>query len=84
MSALILQTFYIFFFVLEILLILYFISSWFPFLGQFKKTLIVFLDPLFDPIRYLLKHSIMKSNIVDISPIIALIIIAYFQQLFSR
>lgn len=83
MTELILQALYIFFVVLEMLLFLYIICSWFSFAKKFKETLAIFLDPLFDPIRYLLKHSIMKSNISDISPIISLIVIAFFQQLFS-
>lgn len=83
MEILVVQAIYIFFEILEILLFLYIICSWFPFLNSFKKTLTFFLDPLFDPIRYLLKHSIMKSNVIDISPMIAFIIITYLKSFFS-
>lgn len=84
MLNLTIRTLYIFFIVLEILLFLYIISSWLPLGAKLKSFFLTILGPIFDPIRFLLKFSVFQTRGIDLSPIIALVVISYFQQLFYR
>ena len=82
MSSIIYRTFYVFFVVLEIILIIYIFTSWLPMGEKFKRIMRNLISPILDPIRILLKHSIFGSNIMDLSPIIACIIIVFLQKFF--
>jgi YGGT family. len=82
MTLLIYKTLYIFFVVLEMILFVYIFSSWLPLGAKLKELLLTLLAPIFEPIRFLLKFSVFQARGIDVSPIIALIIISYFQQLF--
>lgn len=82
MTNLIYNTLYIFFVVLEMILFLYILTSWFPISIRFKNFLITLLAPVLDPVRYLLKHSIFNTPTADLSPIIGLVIISFLQQFF--
>lgn len=83
MSELIYQSLYYFFVVLELILFAYIIASWFPLNAKLRELFVALLGPILEPIRYLLNHSIFKTRNIDLSPIIAFIIISFFQQLFS-
>ena len=82
MEYLIFRSIEVFLIGLEILL---FIQLFTGFLqeGFIRKQLAFLLDPILDPVRYLLKHSIFQSAVNDMSPLIAFIIITYVQQLLS-
>lgn len=82
MSNLIFNALYIFFIVLEMILFLYIIISWFPMNKHIKNVFITLLAPILDPVRYLLKHSIFNTTTADLAPIIGLVIISYLQQFF--
>jgi uncharacterized protein YggT (Ycf19 family) len=82
MSSLIYNALYVFFVVLEMILFLYILTSWFPIGNRIKNMLIVLLDPILVPVRFLLKHSIFNTTAADLSPIIGLLIISFFQQFF--
>lgn len=84
MSNLIVNSLYVFFIVLEIVLFAYFMMSWFPFNTKLKEFLITLLDPILTPIRFLLKHSIFNTKVIDLAPMIALIVILFFQSIFYR
>ena len=84
MTNLIVNSLYVFFIVLEIVLFAYFMMSWFPFNTKLKEFLITLLDPLLTPIRFLLKHSIFNTKVIDLAPMIALIVILFFQSIFYR
>ena len=84
MSNLIVNSLYVFFIVLEIILFAYFMMSWFPFNTKLKEFLITLLDPILTPIRFLLKHSIFNTKVTDLAPMIALIVILFFQSIFYR
>lgn len=75
---------YIFFVVLEVSLFLYIITSWFPIGKKIRQYLLILLEPLFVPIRALLKRSIFKTASFDLSPMIAIIIISYMEQFFRK
>lgn len=82
MSNLIVNSLYVFFIVLEIILFAYFMINWFPTNTKLKEFLITLLEPVLTPIRFLLKHSIFNTKVIDLSPMIALIVILFFQTIF--
>ncbi|MFV0342026.1 MAG: YggT family protein [Anaerocolumna sp.] len=84
MTILINNAFYVFFVVLEIILFLYILTSWFRMNGKIKNILFTLIEPVLTPVRYMLKHSIFNSPTADLSPIISFIIIVFLQDFFSR
>ncbi|MFA9463615.1 MAG: YggT family protein [Velocimicrobium sp.] len=82
MTYIVFHAFYIFFVILESILFLYIISSWFPNSAKFRSLLLALLEPIFSPIRLCLKHSVMNNTSVDLTPMITLIILSYLQSLF--
>ncbi len=84
MASLVYNAFYVFFVVLEIILFLYILTSWFRVNGKIKNILFTLIEPVLTPVRYLLKHSIFNSPAADLSPIISFIIIIFLQQFFSQ
>lgn len=82
MSNLIVNSLYVFFIVLEIILFTYFMMSWFPFSTKLKEFLMTLIEPLLTPIRFLLRHSIFNTKVIDLSPMIALVVILFFQTFF--
>ncbi|BCN31196.1 YggT family protein [Anaeromicropila herbilytica] len=83
MGSLITNALYIFFVVLEIILFTYIIISWLPLSPKIKNICLTLVDPMLEPIRYFLNHSIFKTRNIDFAPIIAFIIISYLQQFFA-
>ena len=84
MMELLFHTFYIFFNVLEMILAIYVVLSWFPFSKMVQQHLKNLVAPILDPVRALLKHSIFNSQVADLSPIITFLIILYLQKYFYR
>lgn len=82
MAMLIYRTLYIFFLVLEFILMTYVMMSWLPLGAKIKEILHVMTAPILDPIRFLLKHSIFYSQVADLSPIVGFVIVSYMQKLF--
>lgn len=82
MTYIICHALYIFFIILEIILFLYIMSSWIPNAVRFRTLLTALLDPVFGPLRFLLHHSIFYNLSMDLTPMIALILISYLQTLF--
>jgi uncharacterized protein YggT (Ycf19 family) len=74
---------YYFFLVLEGVLFLYLISTWFPRTG-IQRLLFELLQPVFTFVHFLLRHSIFKSVLGDFTPILALLLFAYLQTFFYR
>lgn len=84
MVLLVCKGLYIFFFTLEIALCLSILCSWLPIGTSFKQLLAEFLEPLLTPIRYCLRHSIFQTKLLDLSPLLALIILSYLQTFFYQ
>lgn len=76
------NVFYIFFLILEVILFAYIIVSFFPQSNRFRKHIIEIANPLIEPVRYLLSHSVFQSNVMDFSPVISYIIINFLQGFF--
>lgn len=83
-TILIYKTFYVFFNVIEIILFIYIISSWFPLPNGIKKVLLNLINPILDPIRFLLRRSIFNTPVSDFSPIIGIVILSYLQSVLSQ
>ena len=82
MSSLIYNTLYIFFVVLEMILFIYVIASWFPLNAKIKNFLKTLIDPIIERVRFLLIRSIFNTPTADLSPIISITIILYLQEFF--
>jgi YggT family protein len=82
MTHLIFNALYVFFIILEMILFLYVLTSWFPINNNFKSFLAVLIDPILVPVRYLLKHSIFNTPTADLSPVIGFVIILFLQEFF--
>ncbi len=82
MTHLLFSALYVFFIVLEIILFLYVIISWFPINNFIRNLLTVLIEPILTPVRFLLKHSIFNTPTADLSPIISFVIILFLQEFF--
>lgn len=82
MNELVYRTFYLFFVVLEFMLMTYVFLSWFPLGARAREFMHRLTAPILDPIRFLLKHSVFYSQVADLSPIVGFIIVSYLQQFF--
>lgn len=82
MSTLVYQTLYLFFVVLEFILMTYVLFSWLPLGAKVREFMHRLTAPILDPIRYLLKHSVFYSQVADLSPIVGFMIVSFLQQFF--
>lgn len=82
MIDLINRTLYLFFVVLEFILMTDLLMSWLPIGTKIKEFMHHLTAPLLDPIRYLLKHSVFYSQVADLSPLIGFMFVSYMQQVF--
>lgn len=76
-------TFYIFFILLQIILLMHMLSSWFSGGARFKSLLSLLIEPVLAPVRYLLKYSIFNNPAADLSPLIGFVIILFLQDFFG-
>lgn len=76
------QAFYFFFVVVEIILMVYVLSYWLPIPRAFRQTFVSLMLPILVPIRLLMKKSIFFSPHVDLSPVVALAVVAFLQEFF--
>ncbi len=79
---LIYKVFYVFFGVVEIIVLAYLFVSLFPNTSWLHRKLTDIVNPLLEPIRYLLSYSIFNSNLADFSPIITFLMADYLQRFF--
>ncbi len=82
MITVIYEALYVFFIVLEMILFLYVITSWFPMNNRIRGFLAILIDPILIPVRYLLKRSIFNTPTADLSPVIGFVIILFLQEFF--
>lgn len=83
MLPMVFMALYYFFIVLDGILFLYILSSWFPG-GRLRGFLFELLRPMFTVIGLLLRHSIFKGSTGDFSPMIALLLFSYLQTFFYQ
>ncbi len=76
------KVFYIFFIVLEVILCIYFISTWLPLPKKMKEFLRFLIEPMLTPLRFLIRHSIFNTPLADLTPMIAFVVILFLQKFF--
>lgn len=84
MAHTIYTTFYVFFIVLQIILLLYMLSSWFTGGERIKSLLSLLIEPVLTPVRFILKYSIFNNPAADLSPLIGFVIILFLQDFFGK
>ncbi len=84
MAQIIYTTFYIFFMILQLVLLLYMLSSWFNGGERIKNLLALLMEPILTPVRFLLKYSIFSNPAADLSPLIGFVIILFLQNFFEH
>lgn len=86
MLAMMLYILQIFFIVLDCIVLLYLLRAFLvmlPFGSQLVRFIAVLMTPMWVPMQYLLKHSILHTVRLDLSPYILLLILTYLQGLCS-
>ena len=86
MISLLIYSFQIFFIVLDCIVLLYLLRNLlaiFPFGGYMVKIIVTLVMPVWVPMQYLLRHSILHTLEFDLSPYLLLIILTYLQELCS-
>ncbi len=80
MMFVVLRSLSIFLMGLEILLLVYIFLSMFH-VKLIKKIISNLVEPILLPIQMLMRHSVLHSPVFDISPIIAILVISYVEQI---
>lgn len=84
---LILYTFQCLFIVLDVVVLLYLLRNLLvllPFGGSIVRVLAVLMMPMWYPMQWLIKHSILYTARYDICPYLLIIILTYLQELCSH
>lgn len=72
---------YLFLYLLEFCIIATVVLSIFPYMHKLRRILMIFLEPVYSVVRYLMKHSTYYSKSIDMTPFIALLIISFLRTL---
>lgn len=70
----------IFFIVLEVIVLLYLIQKMFDFGLQVRKLTLILVAPILQPMQKIVKHSIMNTFSMDLSPYILIVILSYLER----
>lgn len=84
---LIIYTFQCFFIVLDVIVLLYLLRSLivvFPFGDRIVRFLAVLMTPMWYPMQWLIKQSILRTAKFDLCPYFLIVILTYLQGLCSR
>ena len=68
---------YWFLMIVEVALTVYIFVSWLPLSPTLRKLMNYIMDPLLEPIRRLLRKSVVYIQGIDLSPIILYLLILY-------
>ena len=80
----IIKVLYTFVLFMEIMVVIYIVANW---LFRFKSIihyLQEFLLPLLEPLEKISKKSILYMPIIELSPILLLIVLLYFEQILFK
>lgn len=66
---------------IEWALFAYVIFSWLPVFPKVQSIMAYIMDPLLNPIRRMIDHSILKMRGIDLSPIVLYLLVAYGAQI---
>lgn len=73
----------IFFIVLECLVVLFLVQSFFPLPQKVRVFFLMMVSPILFPMQNLMKRSMMNTFSLDLSPYIILIILSYLERVCS-
>lgn len=76
----------IFFMILDCIVLLYLLRGFlviFPFGEHMARLVTTLMLPMWYPTQYLLRHSILHTLHIDLSPYVLLILLTYLQELCS-
>ena len=80
MVFVVLRSLSIFLMGLEVILLIHIFLSMFH-MKVIKKVISFLTEPILLPIQWMLRHSVLHSPVLDISPIIAILVITYVEQI---
>lgn len=72
---------YIYFIVLDVIVLLYLTRVFWPFGITLRYYISLLAAPMIEPMQKLTKHSIMNCFRIDISPYVLLILLSFLQRL---
>ena len=72
---------YWFLMIVEVAVTVYIFVSWLPLSSTLRKLVNYIMEPLLEPIRRLLRKSVVYIQGIDLSPIILYLLILYVRQL---
>lgn len=73
----------IFFIVLELIVLLYMIQTMVDFGIWVRRITLILVAPILQPMQNLVKHSIMNTFSIDLSPYLLIVILSYLERLCS-
>ena len=73
----------IFFIVLECLVVLFLVQSFFPLSQKVRLFFLMMVSPILFPMQKIMKHSMMNTFSRDLSPYVILIILSYLERVCS-
>lgn len=73
---------YLFFGVVQCILMIYILCRWLPISQKVRSILVTLVIPILVPVRLLLRHSVYYTRQVDLAPLVALALIFFLQDLF--
>lgn len=73
----------IFFIVLECLVVLFLVQSFFPLSQKVRLFFLMMVSPILFPMQKIMKHSMMNTFSIDLSPYVILIILSYLERVCS-
>lgn len=73
----------IFFIVLECLVVLFLVQSFFPLSQKVRIFFLMMVSPILFPMQKIMKYSMMNTFSIDLSPYVILIILSYLERVCS-
>ena len=73
----------IFFIVLECLVVLFLVQSFFPLSQKVRLFFLMMVSPILFPMQKIMKYSMMNTFSIDLSPYVILIILSYLERVCS-
>ena len=70
----------IFFIVLECLVVLFLVQSFFPLSQKVRIFFLMMVSPILFPMQKIMKYSMMNTFSIDLSPYVILIILSYLER----
>ncbi len=73
----------IFFMVLDVIILLFLLRAVIPYGKRINSLLVTLMLPILAPMQYLVRHSILHTMKIDLSPYFLLIVLSYLEWICS-